>query len=168
MGSRVTLRSTACLLAACGGLWIGGARAEDVPFAAPPPPGAPPRITEDLGALMSVIQARHIKLFWAGTAANWGLVTYQTARIKDDLDRAAALYVNLPVDAVVNAQTPLRDMQSAAAARDVAGFNRAYGRLTTACNACHAAGGLSFIRIQTPTASPFTDETFVGGNLRGN
>lgn len=153
------------LLAAALALLVAGAsRAEDVPFAAPPPPGAPPRVSEDLGALMSLIQARHIKLFWAGTAANWGLATYQTTKIKDDLDRAATLYVNLPVEAVVSAQAPLTDMRNAAAARDVASFNRAYGRLTSACNSCHVAGGLAFIRIQTPTASPFTDETFVRQN----
>ena len=154
-------KSASSLLAAAVVLLLAAAgHAEDVPFAAPPAPGAPPRVSEDLGALLSLIQGRHMKLFWAGTAANWGLVTYQTTKIKDDLDRAATLYVNLPVEAVVSAQAPLADMRAAAAARDVASFNRAYGRLTTACNSCHVAGGLAFIRIQTPTASPFTDETF--------
>lgn len=39
-------------------------------------------------------------------------------------------------------------------------FIRDYTELTAACNARHLAGHVGFIRIQTPTSSPFSDEVF--------
>ncbi len=33
-------------------------------------------------------------------------------------------------------------------------------RLTTACNSCHAAAHVSFIKVRGPTASPFSNQFF--------
>ena len=55
-------------------------------------------------------------------------------------------------------EPPLLDMRAAAAEKDEAKFSRAYTAFTNACNACHVNGGVGFIRIQTPVASPFSDE----------
>jgi MFS transporter, CP family, cyanate transporter len=39
-------------------------------------------------------------------------------------------------------------------------FTCAFADLTGSCNSCHAAAELSFIAIQVPTASPFSDQSF--------
>ena len=44
--------------------------------------------------------------------------------------------------------------------QDSAAFAKGYSELTLACNACHQGIGRSFIVIQAPTASPFTDQSF--------
>jgi hypothetical protein len=51
-------------------------------------------------------------------------------------------------------------MRDAVATKNTKQFNRSYSDLTAACNACHVAGHVGFIRIQTPTSSPFSDEVF--------
>jgi hypothetical protein len=48
----------------------------------------------------------------------------------------------------------------AAKARDYSGYTKAFDELTAGCNGCHAAGQVGFIRIQTPTSSPFSDQNF--------
>jgi hypothetical protein len=51
-------------------------------------------------------------------------------------------------------------MRDAIAAKDTKEFIHSYTDLTAACNACHRAGHVGFIRIQTLTSSPFSDEIF--------
>jgi hypothetical protein len=61
---------------------------------------------------------------------------------------------------VTNTADPIQAIREAIAAKDSAAFAKGYGELTTACNACHEGIGRSFIVIQKPTASPFTDQSF--------
>jgi hypothetical protein len=136
---------------------------KDVPFAEPPPshPGQiESGITASLGDMMAFVQMRHIKLWYAGRAKNWGLAGYELGQIEDMLSRAATRYTNIPVEFIINAGKPLGDMRDAATAKDSAKFARGYSELTAACNACHTAGGVGFIRIQPPTASPYSDQAY--------
>jgi hypothetical protein len=98
-----------------------------------------------LGDIMGKIQLRHIKLWFAGKAGNWEL--------------AADLYRGIPVELVTNTADPIRAIREAIEAKDSAAFAKGYGELTLACNACHQGIGRSFIVIQKPTASPFTDQS---------
>jgi hypothetical protein len=137
--------------------------AEDVPFAEPPPSrmtdtdawGAP-----KLGDVMIDMQLRHIKLWYAGKAANWALAAYELERMRETIGKAAVLYRNIPVAYITSMDDPLRDMRSAIASKDQAKFSRGYLAFTGACNACHAGGGVGFIHIQAPTSSPFSDENY--------
>ncbi|KAA0121474.1 hypothetical protein CIW48_22980, partial [Methylobacterium sp. P1-11] len=61
---------------------------------------------------------------------------------------------------VTSADRALVRMREAAKQKDAAGLQSAFSDLTTACNTCHTAGGVSFIRIQTPTTLPFTNQHF--------
>ncbi|MGO4405158.1 hypothetical protein AB4Z10_12950 [Bosea sp. RAF48] len=137
------------------------ALSDDVPFAALPPKGEQ-EISNlvSLGDIMSVTQLRHIKLWYAGNSKNWDLVNYQLDRISESLRRAAVLYVNIPVDEVNAAAEHVTALRQAAAAKDSGKFVRAYSALTMACNSCHSHGGVGFIKIQTPTSSPFSDENY--------
>ena len=139
------------------------ASGDDVPFAAPPlpRPGEPDTSNlVSLGDIMGETQLRHIKLWYAGSSGDWDLVNYEVDRIGESLRRAATLYANIPVASVKSAEDPLIGMRDAVATKNTKGFMHSYTALTAACNACHVAGHVGFIRIQTPTASPFSDEVF--------
>jgi hypothetical protein len=147
------------LLAAFLLLSATGLRADDVPFATPPSPraGEP---AYSLGDVMVQMQARHMKLWYAGRSANWGLVGYEIDRMRESFGSAATHYLDIPVKLVAGALAPVQDMRKAMEARDVKAFTRGYSELTKVCNACHEAGKVGFIKIQTPTSLPNSDESF--------
>jgi hypothetical protein len=137
------------------------ASAAESPFAAAPPvrldkPEA--SNLSSLGDIMGQTQLRHIKLWYAGRSEAWDLVDYELDRISESLVRAAVSYTNIPVEFIQRAEQPLAGMRTAIATKDELKFTQSYADLTAACNACHQAGRVGFIRIQTPTSSPFSDE----------
>jgi hypothetical protein len=139
------------------------ASGDDVPFAAPPLPRPGEPNTSNLislGDIMGETQLRHIKLWYAGSSQNWDLAQYEVDRIGESLTRAAILYANIPIEYVKPADDPLVGMRDAVATKNAKEFVHSYTDLTAACNACHVAGNVGFIRIQTPTSSPFSDEVF--------
>jgi len=139
------------------------ASGDDVPFAAPPlPRPGEPDISNlaSLGDIMGETQLRHIKLWYAGRSGDWDLVHYEVDRITESLRRAATLYANIPIEYIKSAADPLAKMRDAVAAKNTQQFVQGYSDLTAACNACHLAGHVGFIQIQTPTWSPFIDEVF--------
>ena len=113
-----------------------------------------------LGDIMGKIQLRHIKLWFAGKAGNWELATYEVEEIKTSLESAADLYRGIPVELVTNTADPIQAIREAIEAKDSAAFAKGYGEFTAACNGCHQGIGRSFIVIQKPIASPFTDQSF--------
>ena len=136
---------------------------DDAPFASPgrPPPGQPDTSNlTSLADMMGVTQLRHIKLWYAGRAGNWQLTKYELARISESLIRAALLYTNIPVEYVNAANQSLGRLNEAAGAKSSERFERGYSELTMACNACHVAGNVGFIRMKTPVFSPFNDEEY--------
>ncbi len=51
-------------------------------------------------------------------------------------------------------------LAAAISAKDSSAFIAGFRQLTSACNACHESFHVGFIKIQTPTASPFSDQGF--------
>jgi hypothetical protein len=157
-------RTLVSIVAVClAGVGLVAARADDVPFAQPNPaplgasaPASPAR----LGDMMSVIQTRHSKLWFAGSVKNWPLAAYEMDQLKQSFIDAAMLYGNIPVDAITLATRPLDEINASIKARDSAKFSDGFRKLTAGCNSCHAAGGVGFIAIRSPTASPFSNQTF--------
>ena len=151
-------RFTVALLAMTTSATLG--LAQDVPF-------GEPRIGADrlrqptLSDLMTLVQVRHIKLWFAGKAQNWDLLQYEVRQIGDALSRSALLYSNIPVELVVETHKSVQKIGDAARDRNSAAFEAAYGEMKTACNSCHAAAGIAFIRVQPPTLFPFTDQALV-------
>jgi hypothetical protein len=113
-----------------------------------------------LGDMMSAIQARHIKLWFAGKFGNWDLAAYEVGEIRASLENAANLYRGIPAELVTNTADPIETIRDGIEAKDSAKFAKAYGDLTAACNACHSGIGRGFIVIRVPTISPFTDQSF--------
>ncbi len=136
--------------------------AQDSPFAEQPYQGTGNRqpMLLALADLMSLAQDRHIKLWQAGKANHYALVTYEANKLSDSLYRAASLYSNIPVPLVKATDEALMRISAAADKRNGAEFQSAFRDLTIACNACHQAAGLAFVKIKTPTSSPFTNQDF--------
>ena len=62
---------------------------------------------------------------------------------------------------------PTDDVEEAIKAKDGKKFASAFTKLTAACNSCHEAGGLGFIKIRDPRlspleTSPLSNESFSG------
>jgi hypothetical protein len=137
-----------------------GALGDDVPFARPPLEKSLDTYLISLGDIMSAAQLRHIKLWQAIKAKNWGLVNFEATLLEDGFAAAAMLYRNIPIEFVTAAAKPLEALKDGAAAKDPVKLAKSFAELTTACNACHEAGEVGFVKIQTPTSSPFTNQNF--------
>lgn len=127
--------------------------------------GAPTAPSADyiprLGDIMSAIQARHVKLYYASKAGNWDLAAYEARQLKGGLIEAARLYAGIPVSNVTTMAQPMQSVDDAIAAKDLQGFSHAFAGLTEACNGCHAAMGRAFIVMRTPAeAQPLGDQSF--------
>ena len=108
-----------------------------------------------LGDIMNAAQTRHIKLWYAGKAANWELARFELLQLKTSLVDAALLYSGIPVTNVTTLAAPLQSVSDAIEAKDNRRFAKAYGELTGGCNACHQSMERSFIAIRTPADQSF-------------
>jgi len=133
---------------------------ETVPYASRPP-AVGDTYVPTLGDIMGATQLRHFKLWYAGKLRNWELASYELGQIEDSLINAARLYQNIPVEKINMIQQPLIALAGAIKAKDGARFASAFANLTAACNICHEAAHVGFITIQVPTASPFSNQSFM-------
>ncbi|MBI5262860.1 MAG: hypothetical protein HY852_13690 [Bradyrhizobium sp.] len=114
-----------------------------------------------LGDIMSGVQARHVKLWFAGKAQNWGLAEFELRQLKAGLTEAALLYSGIPVTNVTTLDGPLTDVSDAISAKDGRKFAKAMSGLTDGCNGCHQSMGRGFIAIRIPTQQqPFGNQQF--------
>ncbi|MDE1935629.1 hypothetical protein [Bradyrhizobium sp.] len=113
-----------------------------------------------LGEIMSAIQARHVKLWYAGKAANWDLAAFELRQLKANLVDAARLYTGIPVSNVTTMAEPMQSVEAAIGAKDARRFSQAYAGLTEACNGCHVSMQRPFIVIHAPTEpQPLGDQS---------
>jgi hypothetical protein len=130
--------------------------AQDGKFS-PPSEGYIPR----LGDIMSSIQLRHVKLWYAGQAADWDLAAFEYRQLKAGLVEAAGLYAGIPVSNVTTMADPMQSVEDAISARDVRRFSKTFSGLTEACNGCHVSMARTYIVIQVPTErQPLGDQLF--------
>jgi len=113
-----------------------------------------------LGDIMTAVQFRHIKLWFAAKDKNWDLARYELQQINRNLEEAVVLYRGIPVNYVAATTDPIVAIGDAIKAQNVVQFTKGFDELTAACNACHKAIGRDFIVIQTPTAQPFSNQSF--------
>jgi hypothetical protein len=111
--------------------------------------------------IMGQTQWRHFELWFAGSLGNWELANYEVGQIGDSFDTAARLHPmigNTPFAQLLRSESglPLADIGKAIAAKNSKDFER----LTAACNSCHGAANVGFIKIRVPTSSPFSNQSF--------
>jgi hypothetical protein len=118
-----------------------------------------------LGEVMSLQQMRHSKLWFAGSALNWELATYELDELGEGFDDVAKLFPThdgVPLGPMVRTITgrEIPDLAKAIAARDGAKFASAFDALTAACNACPQSAKHGFIVIQRPASLPYSNQSF--------
>src|SRR5258708_28746674 len=96
-----------------------------------------------LGDLMTAfVQPRHIKLGVGGNEQHWAYAAYELGELRESFDDVAKLVpkhgaLAIPDAIASTVQQPMAALDAAIKATDQAGFSKAYGELTAACNACH-------------------------------
>ena len=113
-----------------------------------------------LADIMTAIQWRHAKLWFAGKMHNWELAAYEAGLIKAGLVDAAMLYSGIPVSNVTTMAGSVQSISDAIEAKDSGKFAKAFGELTDGCNACHQSMGRGFIVMRVPTEQPFGNQRF--------
>ena len=128
---------------------------------------APPAYGPGLGDFMTAyVQPHHLKLWYAGKAANWTLAAYEADELGetfDDISTYHADWEDIPVAQLIKAmiEPPLDKVKAAIDAKSATQFNEAYATLTASCTACHTAAKKPFIEIKVPIQdSPFADQDF--------
>jgi hypothetical protein len=102
-----------------------------------------------------LVQPRHIKLYYAGSAKNWELAAAESRDLRSSFDRIAQgipNYENFEVKKALAAFiTPkIGALDAAIAAADAKKFSDAYYQLTTGCNDCHTYMEHPFLVIRVP------------------
>ena len=134
-----------------------------LPLAATAEPNDP--FKPGLGEIMSLQQMRHIKLWFAGQAGNWGLADYELDELKEGFEDIAKYYPThdgVPTGTMAEAiiAREVADLNKIIEAKDKKQFVAAYDKLTASCNACHQASKHEFIAIRRPTSNPYTNQSF--------
>lgn len=124
------------------------------------PAAAPPAEMEfpGLGEIMSLQQMRHIKLWFAGHAANWPLADYEIGELKEGFEDVTKLTGGDIVQQHIG--KPMSALEKAIDAKDRAAFDAAFDQLSAGCNACHHTLDHAFIVIQRPASLPYSDQLF--------
>jgi len=150
----VVMRKCTRYLAAIAAVTVG--LAAPVLVTAQPVQKYAPRLAD----IMSAVQFRHLKLWTAGQQQNWELAAYEMEQIKAGLTEAMSFYTNIPVENVGMIDPPITSLDKAIAAKNSAGFKKAFNELTAGCNACHQSIDRGFIIMTVPAASPFSNQSF--------
>lgn len=95
---------------------------------------------------------RYTELYFAGADGNWDYAKYQTDKLRTALETALVRRPKRAASAKGYLNEALPAMHEAIAARDSAAFNRAFARLTDACNTCHEAEAVASFTVQPPRA----------------
>ena len=102
-----------------------------------------------------LVQPRHIRLYFAGTAKNWELAAAESRDLRASLDRVAQGVPNYLGSDVAQSlktfTTPKLDaLDAAIAGANSDQFAAAYDNLTKGCNDCHTDMKRSFLVIKRP------------------
>lgn len=108
--------------------------------------------------VMGQTQLRHFKLGYAGALGNWALANYEAGLVAESFRTTSMLFSARGDSRLAqllnrNSTPPLANIGEAIAAGSKEDFGRAFERLTDACNACHSAARVGFIKIKFPTTS---------------
>lgn len=136
-----------------------------IAFGQQAPAPAKPTYAPGLGEFMVFTQARHAKLWLAGSASNWDLADYEIDELKEGLEdvvKYVPTYKDMPVGPMIEStiMTPISEVEQAIKARDRNKFTTAFDKLTQACNTCHRSANRAFIVIQRPASSAFPNQSF--------
>jgi hypothetical protein len=115
--------------------------------------------------MIATIQPRHVRLWVAARSGDWSFAAYELGNLKgafDRLGRAHPVEHEIPLQEMISSVTsqPFEDMHKAIESKDKVAFSKAYGDLTSACNACHEATTHGVVVIRVPTDTSISDQDF--------
>jgi hypothetical protein len=115
--------------------------------------------------MIATIQPRHVRLWVAARSGDWSFAGYELGNLTgafDRLGRAHPVEHEIPLQEMISSVTsqPFEDMHKAIESKDKVAFSKAYGDLTSACNACHEATNHGVVVIRVPTDSSISDQDF--------
>jgi len=115
--------------------------------------------------MIATIQPRHIRLWVAAHSKDWPFAAYELGNLKGAFGRlgeAHAMDHEIPLQDMIASVTaqPFEDLHKAIAAKDATAFDKAYGDLTSACNACHQGTNHGVVVIRAPTGTSLSDQDF--------
>jgi hypothetical protein len=149
------MRTVIGMIVASAVIAAGAASAQEAarqgrPAAEPDLPG--------LGEIMVLQQMRHIKLWFAGSAANWPLADYEIDQLGDGFDDATKLLGGDIVRQHVG--EAMSELKKSIDSKNSAAFAIAFDKLSAGCTACHTTLDHGFIVIQRPRLLPYSNQDF--------
>ena len=129
-------------------------------FAQPGAVAADEQYVPRLADIMSTVQLRHMKLWFAGKAPNWDLAAFELLRLKDRSGGSRVAVSGYTGDKRDDNGETHSGRCRCDRGKGHKVFASTFGELTVACNACHQSVGRGFVVMRVPTASPFSDQVF--------
>lgn len=115
--------------------------------------------------MIATVQPRHVRLWIAAHSGNWAFGAYELGNLKGAFTRIGHAHPlvdqnSFPDMTVAVTQQPFESLALAIKAKDIGGFDKAYGDLTAACNACHQATNHGVVVIRVPDRADVADQDF--------
>jgi len=115
--------------------------------------------------MIATIQPRHVRVWVAAHGKDWPFAAYELGNLKGAFDRlgqAHPMEHEIPLQDMISSVTaqPFEDLRKAIQAKDATAFDKAYGDLTSACNACHQGTNHGVVVIRAPTDASLSDQDF--------
>ncbi len=119
--------------------------------------------TPGMGDLMSALQLRHAKLWYAGEAQNWELAAFELHEIEETFERVTRWHphedgVQVAPAIQAHMQTATLALERGVAQQDWAAFETAFDEFTRGCNGCHQMMQHDFIVIRRPLSEPVSNQ----------
>jgi hypothetical protein len=113
-----------------------------------------------LADLMTVIQIRHAKLFYAAKAKNWPLADYEFEQLVGSLVEAGRYYPRTTPPMTLTEQIR-KSLSEAIKKKNEAEFDQAFDEMNAGCNGCHRTASRAFIVIRRPSyPSAFSNQQY--------
>jgi hypothetical protein len=102
-------------------------------------------------AAMVEVGYRYTELYWALRDKNWGYARYQIKKMQTAIDHGLERRPRRRGSAELFLTPALARLERSLSAVDHATSEPAFAELTAACNGCHAAEQVGYIRVVAPT-----------------
>ena len=113
------------------------------------------------GEFMSIVQAHHAKLWFAGKNQNWKLADFEIHEIMETMDDIQKYETERKESKMIGMIKPALDsVNSAIEQKNLKLFKRNYTLLTNTCNVCHHAVNFEFNVIKIPDEQTFSNQDF--------
>jgi hypothetical protein len=115
--------------------------------------------------MIATIQPRHVRLWIAAHSGNWAFGAYELGNLKGAFARIGRAHPLVDQNSFLDmtvavTQQPFESLAQAIKTKDIGGFDKAYGDLTAACNACHQATNHGVVVIRVPDRADVADQDF--------